>query len=114
MSVSTIAVKVLFPTPSQTQSQVSCFTPSSLCSTNQTGISSLVCIVEEILIDTINGVACFIEAGLQELVNYAPLLVNVPITSIVSSGVAYAFRQTVADIPLLGGFTSSLGRLLTF
>ncbi len=87
---------------------------SQSCSPEQGDIPYLLCLVETFLVDTYNGIVSFIEAGIQELVNYAPLLVNIPIISVVSSGVAYAFRQAVTDVPLVGDMANLLGRLLTF
>ncbi len=87
---------------------------SQVCSPSQGQIPYIICLIENLLIDVIDGMTSFIETGIQELVNYAPYLVNIPMVSIVSVGVAYVFRQAIADIPLLGGMANLLGRLLTF
>jgi|UniRef100_A0A0F2LPH1 hypothetical protein len=85
-------------------------TSSQSCSLSQSQIPYLICVIENLLIDVINGFASFIEAGIQELINYVPIFVNIPMIT----NIGYVFNQTVASVPLLGNVVNLLGKLLTF
>ncbi len=81
---------------------------------SQTAISTLLGSIENLLVDVINGVASFVEAGIQELVNYAPTIVDIAIIGVVAVGIGYAFRQALANVPFVGSLINALGRLFRF
>lgn len=77
-------------------------------------ISSLINTIEDTLVSVITGVSSFITAGINELVNYAPTLVDIAVIGAVSVGLAYAFRSVLTDIPFVNSITSALGRIFRF
>ncbi len=81
---------------------------------SQSTISTLLGSIENLLVDVFNGVANFIEAGIQELVNYAPTIVDIAIIGAVAVGIGYAFRQALVNVPFIGGIVNALGRLFRF
>ena len=61
------------------------------------------------LTDVFDGVANFVEAGIQELVNYAPTIVDISVIGAVALGVGYAFRNVLKNVP----FVNSIFNLLS-
>lgn len=78
---------------------------------SQSAIGNLITSVEGFFSTLVTGIGNILTSAVNEVVNYAPTLVDIGIIGAVAVGLGYALRSFVKEIPFVSSLLSGLGRL---
>jgi len=76
--------------------------------------SQLISGIETFFTDLLTDLEDFITSAFEELVNYAPQIVDIALIGVIAGGITYALRNVITGLPFMGPLISGLGRLLHF
>lgn len=79
---------------------------------SQSAIGSVITTVENFLSSLVTAVSSFITTAVNELVNYAPQIVDIAVLGFIVAGVGYAIYTIVQKVPFVNNIFNMLGRLI--
>ena len=76
--------------------------------------SQLISGIEEFFTDLLTDLEDFTTSAFEELVKYAPQVIDIALIGVIAGGITYALRNVITGLPFMGPLISGLGRLLHF
>ena len=76
--------------------------------------SQLITGIEAFFSDLLTDLEDFITSAFNELVSYAPQIVDIALIGVIAGGIVYALRNVITGLPFIGSIVNGLGRLLHF
>ena len=76
--------------------------------------SQLISGIETFFTDLLTDLEDFMTSAFNELVNYAPQIVDIALIGVIAGGITYALRNVITGLPFIGSLINGLGRLLHF